>query len=86
MLVALSVGCGSTSKVDRGRAVFRHDCSGCHTVTGRDRDVPGGDLAIAKLDASDIASFVRVMPVRLSAADVDAVAAYVHATAAKAGR
>jgi hypothetical protein len=51
----------------------------CHTLIGRDSHAPGGDLAIAELSARDIASFVHVMPVHLSLADVDAVAFFVHA-------
>jgi hypothetical protein len=35
---------------------------------------------------SDIASFVRVMPVHLSPTEVDAVAAYVHAAAMRPSR
>jgi mono/diheme cytochrome c family protein len=65
--------------------VFAAACAGCHTLTGRDSNAPGGDLAIAKLGARDIASFVRVMPVHLSPADVEAVATYVHVVAARTG-
>jgi mono/diheme cytochrome c family protein len=66
--------------------VFAAACAGCHSLTGRDSGVPGGDLAIAKLSARDIASFVNVMPVHLSRADVDAVATYVQAAAARSNR
>lgn len=69
-----------------GKAVFASACAGCHTLTGRDSRAPGGDLAIARLSAADIASFVRVMPVHLSLAQVDAVAAYVHAAAMRSSR
>jgi mono/diheme cytochrome c family protein len=65
--------------LQRGKTVFVAACGGCHTLTGRDSRAPGGDLAIATLSAADIASFVRVMPVHLSRADVRAVSAYVHA-------
>lgn len=64
--------------------MFAAACANCHTLTGRDSHAPGGDLAIAKLSSRDIASFVHVMPVHLSRAHADAVAAYVHATAAAA--
>jgi len=79
-------GCGAHMQgqplsPQRGRAVFSASCAACHTLTGRDSRARGGDLAIAKLSAADIASFVRVMPVHLSPAEVDAVAAYVHAAA-----
>lgn len=60
--------------------MFDANCRACHTVTGRDSRVRGGDLAIAPLSTRDIASFVRVMPVHLRPRDVAAVAAYVHAT------
>ena len=63
--------------------VFAAACASCHTLTGHDSRAPGGDLAIAKLSAADIASFVRVMPVHLSTAEVNAVAAYVHTAATK---
>jgi mono/diheme cytochrome c family protein len=65
--------------------VFARSCSGCHTLTGHDTPARGGDLALARLSAHDVAGFVRVMPVRLSGGDVDAVAAYVHAVAARHG-
>ncbi|MBV8479100.1 MAG: cytochrome c [Actinobacteria bacterium] len=61
-----------------GKAVFASSCSGCHTLTGHDTEARGGDLAIAKLSAADIESFVRVMPVHLRPAQEAAVAAYVH--------
>ena len=44
----------------------------CAGESARDSRAPGGDLAIAKLSAAEIASFVRVMPVHLSRADVAA--------------
>lgn len=74
-------GCGGHRHAQPGRAVFAASCAGCHTLTGHDTRVRGGDLAIARLSAADVASFVRVMPVRLSPRQVAAVAAYVHATA-----
>ena len=63
--------------------MFVRSCSGCHTLTGHDTRARGGDLAMARLSARDVAGFVRVMPVRLSRRDVDAVSAYVHAVAAR---
>ena len=86
-LTLLLCGCGGhrqaqSTFLQRGKTVFAAACASCHTLTGRDSRTPGGDLAIAELSARDIASFVHVMPVRLSPADVDAVAAYVHAAAA----
>jgi len=83
-LILLLCGCGGhrqahAALLQRGKRVFAAACAGCHTLTGHDTHAPGGDLAIAKLSAHDIASFVDVMPVRLSPADVGAVAAYVQA-------
>jgi len=66
--------------------VYAAACAGCHTLTGRDSRAPGGNLALARLSASDIASFVRVMPVQVSAAQVEEVAAYVHAAGMRTGR
>lgn len=53
-------------------------CSGCHTLTGHDTQVPGGDLAMTTLSVADIESFVRVMPVHVTKAEVSDVAEYVH--------
>src|ERR1700746_1020267 len=83
-LTLLLAGCGGHGRTQstlpqRGRAVFAAACAGCHTLTGHDTHAPGAALAIASRSPSEIASFVRVMPVRLSRAEVDAVAAYVHA-------
>jgi mono/diheme cytochrome c family protein len=86
-LALLLCGCGghgSTGeehRLARGRTVFAHSCTGCHTLTGHDTRASGGDLAIGRLTTAELASFVRVMPVRLSPADVDAVAAYLRAIA-----
>jgi mono/diheme cytochrome c family protein len=90
-LTLLLCGCGGHRQaqptlLQRGRAVFAAACAGCHTLTGHDTHVPGGDLAIARLSVDDIASFVRVMPVHLSTADVEAVAAYVHEAAKRSSR
>jgi mono/diheme cytochrome c family protein len=59
-------------------AIFAAACSACHTLTGRDSPAVGGDLAIDGLSVRAVASFVRVMPVHLSAAEIGAVANYVH--------
>lgn len=77
--VALLAGCGDGGggQDARGRTIFDRSCSGCHSLTGRDVGRPGGDLAALRLSRADVASFGRVMPVRLSADEVDAVAAYV---------
>jgi mono/diheme cytochrome c family protein len=79
-LLLLPCGCGGhrTADPSRGRSVFASACAGCHTLTGHDTRARGGDLAIAPLSAAEVASFARVMPVRLSRADLAAVAAYIH--------
>jgi len=90
-LTLLLCSCGGHKQAhpalqQRGRTVFTAACASCHTLTGHDSRARGGDLAIATLSASDIASFVRVMPVHLSRADVTAVSAYVHAAATRSSR
>lgn len=66
--------------------MFVRSCTGCHTLTGRDTDVSGGDLAIARLPLPDLRSFIQVMPVHLSRAELKAVAAYVYAVASGAAK
>jgi len=90
-IALLLCGCGghrqaTAALLQRGRTVFTAACASCHTLTGHDSRARGGDLAIATLRAADIASFVRVMPVHLSRADVTAVSAYVHAAATRSSR
>ena len=83
-LIASLCGCaghGRAAPARSGRAVFAAACAGCHSLSGHDTPVRGGDLAIAPLSARDVASFVRVMPVQLSTREVEEVAAYVHAAA-----
>jgi mono/diheme cytochrome c family protein len=90
-LTLLLCSCGGHKQAhpalqQRGRTVFADACSSCHTLTGHDSRAPGGDLAIARLSTREVASFVRVMPVHLSAADAYAVATYVHESmAARSG-
>lgn len=67
----------------RGKAVFASACAGCHTVTGHDTDVPGGDLAMTKLSVADIESFARVMPVHVTRQEIADVAAFVHLAEAR---
>lgn len=88
MLVAAGCGDGrahETASAARGKAVFASACAGCHTLTGHDTHAPGGDLAMSKLSVADIESFVRVMPVRITRAEVAAVAAYVHSAQVRRG-
>jgi mono/diheme cytochrome c family protein len=90
LTVALS-GCGAhghthAGAVERGSAVFVGACARCHTLTGHDSAAPGGDLATVRLSTPAIESFVHVMPVHLTGAEIAAVAAYVHAEAARSAR
>jgi mono/diheme cytochrome c family protein len=80
-VVAAAAGCGGASVTSRGHAIFEKQCSSCHTLTGHDTRVDGGDLAVARMAVADIASFARVMPVQppLSQADAVAVARYIRA-------
>ena len=80
--VALAAGCGSTHgprSSASGRTLFAQQCSGCHTLTGRERGAPGGDLVLARLGKKDLVSFARVMPTkrRLTVAEARAVAGYI---------
>ena len=84
-----AAGCGdaahgsNAAAVQRGRAIYRSSCGGCHTLSGHDGRAVGGDLVQAHLSAAAIASFALIMPVRrpLSHADALAVARYLRAVA-----
>jgi mono/diheme cytochrome c family protein len=88
-LTGTLTGCGASrhgadAKVlRRGQMVFSGSCAGCHTLTGREHGAEGGDLKIRGFTVGDFASFARIMPARprLSEADVQAVAEYLHAVA-----
>lgn len=75
LLIALT-GCGGGASVS-GRAVFSHACARCHTLTGHDVNIDGGDLAEGRLPVGDVESFARVMPVHLTHDELVAVARYV---------
>ena len=62
-----------------GKHVFQSRCSACHTLTGHDTSIDGGDLAIGRMSVAGVESFARIMPVRprLTSAELHAVAAYV---------
>jgi mono/diheme cytochrome c family protein len=76
LLAFVLAGCGGRPL---GKRVFASRCAGCHTLTGRDTPVDGGDLALGKLGVADIESFARIMPVRqrMTRAELRAVANYV---------
>ena len=76
-------GPAASGERDRGRLIYTHSCSTCHTLTGHDTHAPGGDLLEADLGVADLASFARTMPVRppLTVADAVAVAQYIRAAA-----
>ena len=88
-LAATLAACGTqqhgaaASVVGHGRMVFSDSCAGCHTLTGREHGAEGGDLLLPSFSVADFASFARIMPVRprLSEADVQAVAEYLHTVA-----
>ena len=86
MLAVAAAAYSLASPPSRGARVFVRACAGCHTLDGRDTRAPGGDLAIARLTAAEVASFVRTMPVRLTARDVAEVAAYVRAERVRLAR
>ena len=63
-----------------GQRVFVGECSGCHSMAARaPARLSGGSLRGYRLTAREIASFVRVMPVRrpLTPREVVAVSQYV---------
>ena len=90
ILTLLLCGCGGQTQPEstsqRGKAVFVAACSSCHTLTGHDSRAPGGDLAIGRFTVPEIESFVRIMPVHISPAEVQAVAIYVHSKMAPSGQ
>jgi mono/diheme cytochrome c family protein len=85
VVAVLLGGCGGTSapprseRLVRGQKIFASECSGCHTVSGREHGAVGGDLLLTHLGAKDLASFARVMPTTrpLSPAAAAAVASYI---------
>jgi mono/diheme cytochrome c family protein len=83
LLAALAAGgCGSGAGGGTlGRRVFDSSCRDCHSLTGHDTKTEGGDLATGSMSLADVESFTRVMPtrVKLSAAEIRAVSAYVVA-------
>ncbi len=78
-------GCGGghrdSSQVAAGHKIFAGACAYCHTLTGHDTQINGGDLGDHRFSLADLESFTRVMPVRprLTARQSRAVAAYVRA-------
>jgi mono/diheme cytochrome c family protein len=87
----LLAGCGSraggSARIAQGRQIFASQCSGCHTLAGREHGASGGDLVLAHLHEKDLASFARVMPTKqpLSAEQARAVASYVVSVVSAAG-
>lgn len=84
-VAVLLAGCGGAhggrraELLVRGQKIFASECSGCHTLVGRERGAIGGDLILARLNEKDLASFARVMPTKrpLSPAAAAAVASYI---------
>jgi mono/diheme cytochrome c family protein len=82
-VIGVLCGCAAqgherTAPQPQAGTTFDAACSACHTLTGHDTATVGGDLAIADLSTRVIASFIRVMPVHLSSAEIGDVARYVH--------
>lgn len=75
-LVVVAAGCGGGSAA-RGGHVFATRCTSCHTLTGHDTNVDGGDLAVGCMTRGQVASFARVMPVSLTRREASDVAEYV---------
>jgi len=78
-------GCGGGPSVS-GRAVFGRACSQCHTLTGHDVNIDGGDLAVGHLSRAQVESFTTIMPVHLTPAEIHAVAGYVVSREQRAPR
>ena len=77
-------GCGSTAAPApvSGAAVFRSECSSCHSLIGNESlHRQGGDLVGYRMTRQELTQFTREMPVknRLSQAQLAAVVAYVWA-------
>jgi mono/diheme cytochrome c family protein len=59
--------------------VFAHSCQSCHSLVGNEsRHKQGGDLLGYNLTRAQLTSFTRVMPARLTAAQLRAVVDYVY--------
>ena len=87
LLAGCGGGAGGSARIAQGRQIFASQCSGCHTLTGREHGASGGDLVLAHLQEKDLASFARVMPTKrpLSTEEARAVASYVVSVASAAG-
>jgi mono/diheme cytochrome c family protein len=83
MVALVATGCGGSHL--SGRAIYVQRCAKCHTLSGRDTGVSGGDLVHPSLDLKTIESFTAAMPVqpKLSRGDVEAVSRYVQQVAAQ---
>jgi mono/diheme cytochrome c family protein len=83
MVALVATGCGGSHL--SGRAIYVQRCATCHTLSGHDTGVSGGDLVHPSLDLKTIESFTAAMPVqpKLSHGDVEAVARYVQQVAAQ---
>ncbi len=68
---------------DQGAALFKRACAGCHTLNAADTNARGGDLAQDVLPIQDLVSFERIMPVKLTPAQIYSVAIYLHTIEAK---
>jgi mono/diheme cytochrome c family protein len=76
----------SATGSNRGSELFQRNCAKCHTLNAPTSRSSGGDLAETVLPVSDLVSFERIMPVKLTPAQLDAVARYVRAIEVAARR
>lgn len=84
-----SGGGSSAAQLAEGRRVYSATCSGCHSLSPRPApELNGGGLLGYRLRPAEVASFVRVMPLRraLSRRETAAVSAYVAHVEAEASR
>jgi mono/diheme cytochrome c family protein len=79
LAAAMLTGCGSSRPPVRGAALFRADCSSCHTLAGHtDARHQGGDLLHLDVGGAALRQFTAEMPTprRLSAVQVRTIDAY----------
>jgi cytochrome c2 len=76
LAAALLAGCGS-GPASPGARIFAESCRSCHTLSTDARvHTAGGTVAGYGMSLAQLESFTRVMPVRLTPAEVRAVSRY----------
>ena len=87
-VIVATTGCGgnpgakperSSVALSTGAKIFQRACGACHTLTGHDTQVDGGDLGLLHGTVSEVADFSQIMPARhpLTAIEIRQVAEYV---------